>query len=218
MKKRTYCHWLYLSEEEKAILDEKVKLSGMKNANIFLRHLIKYGYVYEVDYSELHENNYQLGKIGNNINQIAAVANKNRYISDHSISEVKGMVEECRDSLIEFISRLTKNRRGDVVRRIGLKGIVKLLHDAEINHCLSFEEVSDEVITTLLKNRITSEDCLNGYILDGYPRNLAQAKKYNELVKTLYETADNPTFEVFTVTGKATIADFSGNPPKSYEL
>ena len=40
----------------------------------------------------------------------------------------------------------------------------------------------------------------------------------NELVKALYETADNPTFEVFTVTGKATIADFSGNPPKSYEL
>ena len=40
----------------------------------------------------------------------------------------------------------------------------------------------------------------------------------NELVKTLYETADNPTFEVFTVTGKATIADFSGNPPKTYEL
>ena len=40
----------------------------------------------------------------------------------------------------------------------------------------------------------------------------------NELVKALYETADNPLFEVFTVTGKATIADFSGNPPKSYEL
>ena len=40
----------------------------------------------------------------------------------------------------------------------------------------------------------------------------------NELVKALYETADNPLFEVFTVTGKATIADFSENPPKSYEL
>ena len=40
----------------------------------------------------------------------------------------------------------------------------------------------------------------------------------NELVKTLYETADNPTFEVFTVTGKATIADFSGTPPKTCEL
>ena len=40
----------------------------------------------------------------------------------------------------------------------------------------------------------------------------------NELVKALYETADNPLFEVFTVTGKATIADFSGNPPKTYDL
>lgn len=45
--------------------------------------------------------------------------------------------------------------------------------------------VSDEVITTLLKNRITSKDCLNGFILDGYPRNLAQAKKYNELLDEL---------------------------------
>lgn len=46
--------------------------------------------------------------------------------------------------------------------------------------------VSDEVITTLLKNRITKSDCLNGYILDGYPRNLAQAKKYNNLLEELH--------------------------------
>lgn len=45
--------------------------------------------------------------------------------------------------------------------------------------------VSDEVITTLLKNRITSKDCLNGFILDGYPRNLAQAKKLNNLLNEL---------------------------------
>jgi len=45
--------------------------------------------------------------------------------------------------------------------------------------------VSDEVITTLLKNRITSSDCLNGFILDGYPRNLEQAKRYNELLEEL---------------------------------
>ncbi len=45
--------------------------------------------------------------------------------------------------------------------------------------------VSDEVITTLLKNRITSADCKEGYILDGYPRNLTQAKIYNELLEEL---------------------------------
>jgi len=45
--------------------------------------------------------------------------------------------------------------------------------------------VSDEVITTLLKNRITSPDCRNGYILDGYPRNITQAKIYNDLLEKL---------------------------------
>ena len=45
--------------------------------------------------------------------------------------------------------------------------------------------VSDEVITTLLKNRIIKSDCKNGFILDGYPRNLAQAKTYNKLLDEL---------------------------------
>ena len=45
--------------------------------------------------------------------------------------------------------------------------------------------VSDEVITTLLKNRITSSDCKNGYILDGYPRTVTQANIYNNLLEEL---------------------------------
>jgi len=45
--------------------------------------------------------------------------------------------------------------------------------------------VSDEVITTLLKNRIIKSDCKKGFILDGYPRNLAQAKIYNNLLDEL---------------------------------
>ncbi len=45
--------------------------------------------------------------------------------------------------------------------------------------------VSDEIITTLLKLRLMNEDCNNGYILDGYPRNIEQAKIYEELLKSL---------------------------------
>ena len=50
-------------------------------------------------------------------------------------------------ALIEYIARETRNHRGDIVRTIGKKGIEKLLCDAEVNHCLSFEQVSDEVIS-----------------------------------------------------------------------
>ena len=49
-------------------------------------------------------------------------------------------------ALIEYIGRETHNHRSDVVNAIGENGIAKLLHDAEVNHCLSFEQVSDEVI------------------------------------------------------------------------
>ena len=49
-------------------------------------------------------------------------------------------------ALIEYTARETKNHRADIVTAIGEKGIEKLLYDAEVNHCLSFEQVSDEVI------------------------------------------------------------------------
>ncbi len=49
-------------------------------------------------------------------------------------------------SLIEYIARETKNKRGVITEKLGKKGIKKLLYDAEVNHCLSFEQVSDEVI------------------------------------------------------------------------
>lgn len=48
-------------------------------------------------------------------------------------------------ALIEYIGRETRNHRGDIVRAIGIKGIKKLLRDAEVNHCLSFEQVSDAI-------------------------------------------------------------------------
>lgn len=49
-------------------------------------------------------------------------------------------------SLIEFIARQTLNKRGKIVDSLGDAGIRKQLNDAEVNHCLSFEQVSDEVI------------------------------------------------------------------------
>lgn len=49
-------------------------------------------------------------------------------------------------SLIEYIARKTKNKRKVIIDVMGETGIHKQLHDAEVNHCLSFEQVSDELI------------------------------------------------------------------------
>lgn len=50
-------------------------------------------------------------------------------------------------ALIEYIARKTRNHRGDIVEAMGEEGVKKLLYDAEVDHCLSFEQVSDEVIS-----------------------------------------------------------------------
>lgn len=49
-------------------------------------------------------------------------------------------------SLIEFIGRKTLNTRSVIVQALGEAGIRKQLKDAGVNHCLSFEQVSDELI------------------------------------------------------------------------
>ena len=45
--------------------------------------------------------------------------------------------------------------------------------------------ISDDIILELLKERLQREDCNNGYILDGFPRNIEQAKQYEEILKDL---------------------------------
>lgn len=45
--------------------------------------------------------------------------------------------------------------------------------------------VSDEIILDLLKTRLNQDDCNGGYILDGFPRNLNQAKEYDNLLESL---------------------------------
>lgn len=45
--------------------------------------------------------------------------------------------------------------------------------------------ISDDTMVNLLRTRICQVDCNNGYILDGYPRNVEQAKIYDNLMQEL---------------------------------
>ncbi len=85
---------LFLNDDEKYILEQKWKLSGMKSRSAFVRHLILYGYVYDVDYSDLRDYNTNLGRIGNLLNQIAKRANATGNIYDDDIKEVKELMNQ----------------------------------------------------------------------------------------------------------------------------
>jgi adenylate kinase len=52
------------------------------------------------------------------------------------------------------------------------------------------ELVPDNVVIGIIKERLTQEDCKKGYILDGFPRNVAQAKALDEMLLSLNSPLD----------------------------
>lgn len=93
-RNRTNPVQFYLSNDEQYILNTKFKASGMKSMSAFLRKLILYGYVYDVDYSYLQNYNTELGRISSNLNQIAKRINSTGNIYQEDINEVKELMNE----------------------------------------------------------------------------------------------------------------------------
>ena len=50
--------------------------------------------------------------------------------------------------------------------------------------------VPDEITNEMVKNRLNESDCKNGFILDGYPRNIAQAKELDNILSQKNENVD----------------------------
>ena len=48
--------------------------------------------------------------------------------------------------LLEYIARHTMNWRKDIANYIGVEGIRTIFRLAEVDHCLSFEQVCDELV------------------------------------------------------------------------
>lgn len=93
-RSRTNRNEFYLSDDEQYVLEQKFKLSGMKSKAAFLRTMILYGYVYDVDYSYLQKYNTELGRISSNLNQIIKRINATGNMYEEDIKEVKELMNE----------------------------------------------------------------------------------------------------------------------------
>ena len=66
---------------------------------------------------------------------------------------------------------------GDLLRNVEDENIKQKLSEGKF--------ISDDIVISLLEKRIKKSDAKNGYILDGFPRNLNQAKMYESLLQKL---------------------------------
>ena len=70
---------------------------------------------------------------------------------------------------------------GDILRGIAKSGtelgneIAKLLESGKL--------ISDDIVYSAVRERLAMKDLDNGYILDGFPRNLSQAEEYDKILK-----------------------------------
>ena len=91
---RTHRNEVYLDDEEQFILEAKFKESKMKSKSAFLRKLILFGFVYDVDYSYLRDYNTELGRISKSLNQIAKRINSTNHIYQEDMNEVKELMNQ----------------------------------------------------------------------------------------------------------------------------
>ncbi|MHA1968023.1 MAG: adenylate kinase [Candidatus Hodarchaeales archaeon] len=66
--------------------------------------------------------------------------------------------------------------------------------------------VPDDLVILLLKERISQDDCLDGFILDGFPRNLTQAKALEDItdVELVINISVDYNLLVERITGRRT--------------
>ena len=91
---RTHRNEVYLDDKEQFILEAKFKESKMRSKSAFLRKLILFGFVYDVDYSYLRDYNTELGRISKSLNQIAKRINSTNHIYQEDMDEVKELMNQ----------------------------------------------------------------------------------------------------------------------------
>ena len=84
----------YVTEEERALIEQKMKLVPTRNMAAYLRKISIDGYIIQTDHSDIKAMTAEIQKIGVNINQIAKRVNATGSVYQEDIEEIKGVLAE----------------------------------------------------------------------------------------------------------------------------
>lgn len=93
-RKRTIPLLFYVSEEERSIIQAKMKLYGTTNLSAYLRKMAIDGYIIQVDTRDIKEMNKLLSAIGRNINQIAKRVNAGGPTYQADMEEIRERLDQ----------------------------------------------------------------------------------------------------------------------------
>ena len=93
-RKRTVQVKFRVTEEERALIEQKMKLVPTRNMEAYLRKMAIDGYIIRVDHADIKAMTAEIQKIGVNINQIAKRVNATGSVYQEDIEEIKGVLAE----------------------------------------------------------------------------------------------------------------------------
>lgn len=84
----------YVTEQEAQFLETKMKEAGIRNKSAYLRKMALDGYIIRQDYSVLNKFVNELNRIGNNLNQMAKIANTYGDINKPELETIEKDINE----------------------------------------------------------------------------------------------------------------------------
>lgn len=100
-----------LTEKERELFEEKMRKANCKTMNHFIRRCVLEKEINVVDLDPFRDLQWEISKVGNNINQIAKVANTNAVIYKNDIKKMQEDLDNLSKSLCKLYSELLKNHK-----------------------------------------------------------------------------------------------------------
>lgn len=114
-------------------------------------------------------------------------------------------------TLIEYIARETANHRGDIITVFNKNDLKRQLRLAEVNHCLTFEQVADELIEEYQISNGTFDSVKECKY--EVPSVTSIGRVYQQLILATYdgEDTEQALIDVFSSFISDEISDFNSN-------
>ncbi|ARE20927.1 plasmid mobilization relaxosome protein MobC [Lactococcus lactis] len=110
-RNRRHQRLIRFNDEENDYINAKVEASPFHNFQNFARILLITGEVHFTDYSELKRLNFEVNRIGNNINQLAKLAHEFQEISPADIQQLQTQMADLTTLVSEQLKQVKKEER-----------------------------------------------------------------------------------------------------------
>ncbi len=115
-RKRNIKLSIRLTAEEKKIFLQKMQLTNSKNMNHFIRKCVLEKEIYEIDCTPFLDLNWEISKIGTNVNQIAKKANSTEKIALEDIEKIKKDIASI-GKKVSILQEIIYKRRDKIAER-----------------------------------------------------------------------------------------------------